>query len=85
MKIETVIKIKLKQIFQKFFVKVLFYTPENYIIIEKILEIKNLVLRKFLRMLADSMTHNENPHENFAGFKDTQLRINVRSFLEVLF
>jgi len=29
-------------------------------------------------MLADSMTHIENLHENFAGFKDTQLRINVR-------
>jgi len=53
--------------FSKIFIKVLFYTPEYYVNIEKILRIKNLGLKKFSRQARDKMTYIEGRKKTLRG------------------
>jgi len=52
----------------KILVKVLFYTPDGCVNMDKEVKIENLELSKFLLTLADQVTHIEILNENTAGF-----------------
>jgi len=60
--------------FSKLFTEVLFYTPEYYVNMEKILRIKNLGLRKFLRQARDKMTYIEGRNKTLRGLGHSDCR-----------